>query len=165
MLSYFCLQRQVWLELELMKYPIYLWVILKWKRTDLWRNIIWVEWKKIVISKFPSLPSIQLTPEDHGKGPFKKVWPIQQGKSQVKQLYKHYDFNNKISGIWLQPLNPMKHSRGHSSVLVCVLVWVYACVHTCLCVHVCEYIHTCSSGFVSNCVIPWLVPELVCCSM
>lgn len=86
-----------------------------------------------------------------GKVPLEKLWPIRQGKSQVKQLYKHHDFNNKTSGIWLQLLNPMKQQEpkllAGMHARVCVRAWVR------------ENIHTCSDGFVSKCVIPWLVPE------
>lgn len=149
------------MEFDWINYLIWIIVSIK-KRQILWRNMTWVE-EKVKVKSSVIFHLCPQYPKDHGKGPFKRVWPIQQGKSQVKQLYKHYDFNNKISGIWLQPLNPMKHCRGQSFFLVCMLVLVWAYMPVRVCVYVCKYIHSCSSGFVSKCVIPWLVPELVCC--
>ena len=51
-----------------------------------------------------------------------------RSSSRVKQLYKQFDFNKKISGIWLQLLNPMKHSGGQGFFLVCMLVCGCVCV-------------------------------------
>ena len=67
--------------------------------------------------------------QDHGRGAFNRA---QQGKSQVKQLCKHSDFNNTIPGIWLQLLNPTKHSRGQGFFLAYVVVCAFAhmCVST-----------------------------------
>lgn len=37
---------------------------------------------------------------------------MQRGRSQVKQLYKHADFNNKISGILAAAIKPYEAQRG-----------------------------------------------------
>lgn len=37
---------------------------------------------------------------------------MQRGSSQVKQLYKHDDFNNKISGILAAAIKPYEAQRG-----------------------------------------------------
>lgn len=88
------------------------------RQDHLWTNVAQVELpeKPGIAGNFPPLPQ---PPRIMGKVLFKGVRAIQRGRSQVKQLCQRYDFNNKISGIWLQQLKPMKPSRGQSSFLVC----------------------------------------------